>query len=66
MQHEWVEGGLTSLAGLILEALVSRDPASVSSGEAGSSSLDRSVVVVLGSSPALGEKEGSKPTVLLS
>jgi hypothetical protein len=66
MQHEWVEGGLTSLAGLILEALVPRDPASVSSADAGSSSLDRSVVVVVGSSPALGEKEESKPTVHLS
>ena len=66
MQHEWVEGPLTFLAGLILEALVPRDPASVSSADAGSSSLDRSVVVLPGSSPALGEKDESKPTVLLS
>ena len=30
MQHEWVEGGLTFLAVLKVEALVPRDPASVS------------------------------------
>ena len=55
MQHEWVEGRLTFLAGCRLADLVPRDPASVSSGEAGSSSLGRSVVVVPGSPPALGE-----------
>ena len=30
MQHEWVEGGLTFLAVVKVEALVPRDPASVS------------------------------------
>ena len=48
MQHEWVEGGLTFLAVLKVEALVPRDPASVSSADIRSSIPDRSVVEVPG------------------
>ena len=63
MQHEWVAGRLTFLAGLIVEALVPRDTASVFSADAGSSNPDRSVVVVPGSSAPSCEKEESKPIV---
>ena len=56
---------LTFLTGRRLAALVPRDPASVSSADARSSSPDRSVVVVPGSSPAscesnsMNEKESN-------
>ena len=52
MQQEWVAERLTFLTGRRLAALVPRDPASVSPADARSSSPDRSVVVVPGSSPA--------------
>ena len=65
MQQEWVAERLTFLTGRRLAALVPRDPASVSSADARSSSPDRSVVVVPGSSPAscesnsMNEKESN-------
>ena len=58
-----MEGGLTFLAVLKVEALVPRDPASVSSADACSLGPGRSMIVVAGSSAPSCEKEESKPTV---
>jgi hypothetical protein len=67
MQQEWVAERLTFLTGRRLAALVPRVPVSVSPADARSSSPDRFVVVVPGSSPVSCEsnpeiEKESKPT----